>query len=350
MSTIINPKISKKELYLFCSQFSALLNAGLNIVDILESLIEQTKNKILSDSLKKIKILLSKGYSLSQAMSEMENIFPDILIKTIESGEWSGTINESFTRMADYFERQYKIQQKIRGAISYPLFLLFASLFIVIFLLKIVIPQFIEKLEYQNVNLPYSTKLLIRITSFFENNIQYILLIMSIFIFIFLILLNNKNIKIKIDKILLKVPIIGELNKKVICSNFNRTMAILLSSGIPINHSIIISSEVCNNEFVKNKLILVSKLVEEGESFYSSLKGIDIFDTNIINIIAIGEESGQLVAMMNKIAALSEVETEESINNITKFIEPILILIIGALIAFIAISTLMPMLNIYDAL
>ncbi len=338
--------ISSKDLSIFCKHYASMLKAGVSPIQGLQIIINQISNSSLKASLKKIYTLVQEGFSLSQAMKQ-DNNFPILLIRTIEAGELSGTLDISFDRMADYFEKQYKIKQKIGKALAYPIFLTITSILIVYFLMRVVIPQFVTLFDNAQAELPIYTRVLLRLSHFFTNNSILFLLFLPTIYLIGRLALHNKNVRFILDNIMLKIPYIGNLVKKIIAARFNRTVAILISTGVSIAHTLAISSKVTNNEFINKKLTNTVNMIQQGESLSKALSSLAIFPAEIINFIAIGEESGQVEEMMNKVADLCEMEAEAAIDRFIVLLEPISVLIIGGIVAFIVISIILPMFEMY---
>jgi len=341
--------ITSKDLYIFCKQYASMLRAGVPPVQGLYMTINQISNPLLKASLEKIYSLVQEGYTLSQAMRK-DNKFPIILISTIEAGEWSGTLDISFDRMADYFEKQYKTNQKLCKALAYPIFLTITSILIVYFLMRMVVPQFITLFANAQVELPIYTRILLGISHFFINNSILFLLFLPIIYLISRLAKYHRSFGYFLDSILLKSPYFGNLINKVISARFNRTVAILISAGISIAHALAISAKVTKNEFVNRKLVNIVSIIQQGESLSKALSSLGIFSEEIINFIAIGEESGQVEEMMNKVADICEVEAEAAIDRFIALLEPISVLILGGMIAFIVISIILPIFEMYTFL
>ncbi|MGI5851956.1 MAG: type II secretion system F family protein [Caldicoprobacterales bacterium] len=339
--------ISLKDLSIFCRQYASLLQAGVPSVQALNLLAHQTHNLSLKQALQKVYYLVQGGHSLSEAMLNQENRFPNILIRTIESGEGVGTLDVSFKRMAEYFERQYRIKQKVRKALAYPSLLIVTSIIIVIFLVRIVVPQFVTLFHSSQVQLPKSTQLLIRLYDMFVHNTWLILIVPAVFYLIVKTLKSSEKSRIFLGGIILKTPLIGDLIIKVLSASFYRTMSILVSAGLPLTQSLSISSKITNNTFIINKLQLALAMVYQGKGIAKSLSTLGIFPQETINIIAVGEESGEIGEMMDKIADLCELEAETTIDRFISLLEPLSILFLGGIIAYIVISVVLPMFNMY---
>lgn len=339
--------ISLKDLSIFCRQYASLLQAGVPSVQALHLLVNQTYDLTLRQALQKVYSLVQGGHSLSQAMLKQENKFPTILIRTIETGEWSGTLEVSLERMAEYFERQYRIRQKIRKALTYPTLLVVTSIIIVIFLVRIVVPQFVTLFHSSQVQLPKSTQLLIRLYDMFVHNTWLILIVPAVFYLIVKTLKSSEKSRIFLGGIILKTPLIGDLIIKVLSASFYRTMSILVSAGLPLTQSLAISSKVMNNAYIINKLNQALAMVYQGKGLAKSLMTLGIFPLETINIIGTGEESGNLGEMMDKIADLCELEAETAIDRFISLLEPLSILFLGGIIAYIVISVVLPMFNMY---
>lgn len=343
----ILPYISSKDFSIFCRQYSSMLKAGVPSAQGLYLLLSQTQNPVLQQSLERVYFLVQGGHSLSQAMLKQDGRFPLVLIKAIESGEWSGSLELSFHRMADYFERQYKLQQKVRKALSYPILLFVIAIVIISFLLRIVIPQFVVLFENAQTTLPIYTRILLAISEFFLDNASFLALLPAILFLAYKFSLAYNKSRIFLHGLLLKIPFIKGLVSKVVSARFNRTVSILLSAGIPITQSLTIASNATGNELIRSKLTQAVTKVQQGRSLAGSLESLNLFPAEVINIIAIGEESGQIQEMMDKIADICDMEAETAIDKFISLLEPLSILILGGIIAFIVIAVVMPMFEMY---
>ncbi|HZJ82736.1 MAG TPA: type II secretion system F family protein, partial [Clostridia bacterium] len=301
----------------------------------------------LRQALQRVYHLVQDGHSLSQGMLKQEGNFPTILIRTVESGEWSGDLETSFERMADYFERQYKIKQKVRRALTYPALLIVTSIIIIAFLMHIVVPQFVTLFKSSQAQLPKSTRILMGFYNISVHNTWIFLVFPASFYLMVKALLSHKGSRVFLDRILLKMPLLGKLNIKIISARFHRTMAILISAGLPITQSLAISSKVADNAFVMSKLQQAIGMVYQGRGLAKSLVALDVFPLETVNIIAIGEESGKIGEMMDKIADLCELEAETALDRFVSLLEPLSILFLGGIIAYIVISVVLPMFQMY---
>ncbi|MGB3926235.1 MAG: type II secretion system F family protein [Caldicoprobacterales bacterium] len=340
-------KITSKDLSIFCKQYASMLKAGVPSVQGLDMIINQTSNPLLKNLLQRVCSLVQEGHYLSQAMLRQEGHFPLILIRTIEAGEWSGTLDTSFDRMAEYFEKQYKIKKKISKALAYPIFLSLTSILIVYFLMRVVVPQFITLFENAQIELPKCTQILLGIKFFFENNSIYLILSLLIIFLLSRLALCYEKSRNFLHSLILNTPYFGSLIKKVVSARFNRTVAMLISSGVSITHTLVISSKVTRNEFISKKLANTINMVQQGQGIAKALDSLSIFSSEIINFIAIGEESGQIEEMMNKVADICEIEAETAIDSFIALLEPLSVLFLGGIIAFIVISVALPMFEMY---
>ena len=262
----IIPSVTSKDLFIFCKQYASILKSGVPSVQWLHMIINQTTNPTLTKSLQKVYYLVQGGHSLSQAMLKQGNSFPTILIRSIESGEWSGTLEKSFGKMADYFEKQYRIKQKIRKALTYPLILFITAILVICFLMRIVVPQFVIIFGNAQADLPIYTRLLIRMSDFFSHNSILLILLPAITYLIFRLLLSFHKTKLFLHKIVLKIPYLGSIINKIIAARFNRSVAILISAGLSINHSLTISSKVTKNEFINKRLAQAGSMIRKGKA------------------------------------------------------------------------------------
>lgn len=340
-------KVKTKDLAIFCRQFSSLLDAGSDILNSIDLLKKQTENKKMQSSLEEIHEEIQKGYTLSEAMSKFKDIYPSLLVNMIESGEETGQLSLIMERMADQYERENKINSKIRGALTYPIILIFVSIIMVTFLLTFIMPTFVGMFESSGVELPGPTKAVMTMSNGIKNYWYLII------IFIVLLIGGIKNfVKTEkgskgIDGLKLKFPGLQKTTKKIITMRFARGLSTTLYSGISMIKAIEIVSKIVGNKLIELKLMNAREKVIKGIMLNEALQDIKEFPLMLIAMVKIGEESGSIDNILEKTAQFYEQEVEESLQRMTTLIEPILILIMGLLVGFIVIAMAMPMFDMF---
>lgn len=346
--TLLEKKVKSKDLAVFCRQFYTMLNSGLTILNCLNILAKEIQNKTLRDVLSKLEEDVKKGEFLSESMGKHKDIFPKILISMVESGEASGNIDEMMLRMSIHFEKENKINNKVKGAMTYPIILAFVAIVAVAFIMLFVMPTFIDMFESEGVTLPLITKMLLGLSSFLSNNTILITLAIIGMVIAFNIYKKTDNGIESISKIKLEIPVLGTLNKKVIVSRFTRTLSTLLAAGVSIVQALPIVAGVLDNKVAEDAILKVREKVVKGEGLSGPIRENELFPKMLSSMIRIGEESGSLDDILNKTADFYDDEVEQAIQKATSLIEPIMIVIMGVVIGGIVLAIMIPMFNMYS--
>lgn len=341
-------KVTTKDLAIFCRQFYTMLDAGVSIVNCLDILCTELPNRKLRGILTSIGEDVKKGELLSVSMARHKKIFPQLLIKMVESGEISGNIDEMMLRMSTHFEKENKINNKVKSAMIYPAVLSLVSIVAVIFIMTFIVPTFIGMFQDENMTLPLITKITIGISSFLSNNIILLTIILIALIIAFNLYKNTPNGMKVISKLKLELPVIGTLNKKIIVSRFTRTLATLMSSGVSLIHALPTIAGVVDNTLAEESILKIRERVVRGDSLSSVVKEDELYPNMLSSMIKIGEESGSLDNILNKTADFYEDEVEQAVQTATALLEPILIVFMGLTIGFIVISVMLPMFDMYS--
>lgn len=340
-------KVKLKDLAVFCRQFYTMLNAGVPILTCLEILSEQIENEKLRKATRQVQEEVEKGGILSEAMKKHEDVYPNLLVSLVASGEASGNLDSIMLRMATHYEKENKINNKVSSAMVYPMVLSFVAVAAVVFILTYVMPTFMDIFSESGTELPWSTKLLLGMSEGIKNY-WFILMIIVISIVMGLrIYLRTDQGKMMLSELKLKLPVIKELNQMIIVSRFTRTLSILISSGLPLISALEMVSQVAGNKVAENALIKVKDKVMIGENLYSSMKETNVFPTMLYSMIKIGEDTGSLDDILNKTADFYDEELENTIQKSVAMIEPILIVVMGLIIGFVVISIMLPMFDSY---
>lgn len=344
-------KVSLKDIYIFCREFSYIIAAGIGIVRAMDILKEQTENPRLKKVIINVSDSVQKGESLSSSMAKYSE-FPAMLVNMVAVGEASGTMDEIMLRMANYYSNEYKQQQKVKQALTYPMMIsLFAIVIVNVLVIK-VLPTFTNMSMQNGVSaddLPMPTKIVTAISNFMINYWYVILLLIVVIGLLFKYLIKG-NRSITFDKYKLKMPVFGAINKKVVTARFARTFGMLIGTGIPIVKSIEICSEIVENNFIKDILINTKGEIEKGAGLGETLESRSVFPVMLVQMIKIGEESGTIDSVLTKTAEFYDGEVEVATAQMTTMIEPIIIAVLGVVVAFIVVSIIMPMFQMYSAM
>jgi general secretion pathway protein F len=338
--------IKISELAVTTRQFSTLISAGLPLEASLSALSEQTEDSRLGQVLSQVKERVSEGSSLANALSEHKDIFSDLYINIVRAGEASGTLDIVLLRLADFLETQAALTSRVRGALIYPMFMFFIGGGVLFFTMTYVIPRIAKIFEESQSSLPLMTLILIKISDFLNNYILFILLFIIILVFAAIRFNRTERGRMFFDRLMLKVPVFGKLTSMVVISRFTRTLGTLLSSGIPLLDALEIGEAVMGNKVYGKTLQEVRVNVREGASLAQPLKESGVFPPLVTRMIAVGEQTGEMEAMLSKVADIYDQQVETMVSTLTSLLEPVMIVIIGAVMAFIVFAVLLPIFNL----
>ena len=342
-------KVKIKDISLFARQFAALITSGITIMRGLEIVAKQTENPKLKAILEDVSQDVQKGKSLSSSLGK-HNEFPDMFISMVEVGEASGTLDNIMERTAVYYEKQYKIQQKIKQATTYPKILVIVAIAAVAFLVIKVVPTFSGLITTSGGTMPLPTKILMGVSSFTGKFWYVLIAIIMLFVFLYKSYYKTPDGRRNIDRIKITMPVFGKINKKILTSNFASTFGILLSSGVQLMESITICSQVVGNVIVKEALEETREQIKKGYSLGDTLESKDIFPPMLTQMVKIGEESGTLDQVLTKTSDFYDSEVDTATAQLTSMIEPIIIVVLGGVVAFIILSILLPMFEVYNTI
>jgi type IV pilus assembly protein PilC len=340
---LFKKKVKKKDLALFCRQFYTMISAGLGIVPCLEILVSQTNNKTFKNAIADAYEEVQKGKTMSQAMKEHREVFPTILVSMVESGEVSGNLDTVMLRMAEHFEKENKLENKVKSAMIYPAVLAVISVVVVIFMLVFIMPTFIGMFENSGVELPGLTMILINMSNSIKT---YWYIYLGIIVGIVTGISRYKKTEAGrrlFDSLKLRLPIVKGTSSMLITSRFTRTLSTLLSSGIPLIQALEVVARVVNNTIIEERMVEGIDSVRKGVSLARTVKDVGVFPPMVDSMIKIGEESGSLDDMLTKTADFYDEEVQTSLQKLTSMLEPIMLVVMGFIIGFIVIAMYLPM-------
>jgi len=344
-----NKSVKTKDLSVFCRQFYSMLNAGVNILSCLDILKTQLENKTLRDVTNDIYENVQKGLTLSEAMRRNEKVFPSLFLSMIVAGEVSGTLDNIMKRLAIHYEKEYKLNNKIKSALVYPIVLIVATVAVVIFMMTFVMPTYVELFEGSNVPLPVITSIVIGMSNFIRS--YWYLLILAIALIVIAIkgYIQSTEGRRHMDELKLKLPILKDLNEKIIAARFTRTMSTMMVSGIPLLQSLESVSGVVNNVVIKEGMGKIYDAVRGGKILSDPVRASGMFPPMVGNMIKIGEESGTMDDLLDKAADFFDEEVDRSVQRLTTLFEPMMIVVMGVVIGFIVLAMYMPMFDMVKA-
>ena len=340
--------IKSKDLSVFCKQLHAMLKAGVTLVNSLEILRQQTENKKLAKIIGHMYEDLQKGNTFSEALSHHKEAFPGLFISMVEAGELSGNIDIIMNRLSNHYEKEYKIENKVKSAMTYPAVLLFVSITVVVFLLTTIMPTFVDMYTSSGVELPKLTQVLISISEAIK---QYWFIILMLVLGLaagVMALGKIPKIKYKEDYYKLKLPLIKNLLLKISTSRFTRTLSTLMGSGVPLLQALDTVSGVTGNAYIGSKILEAKEDVRKGLALSQPLRQQGVFPPMVHNMIKIGEDSGAIEEILDKTADFYDEEVDTAVSRMTTLLEPIMIVFMGIIIGFIVIAMVMPMFDMVN--
>lgn len=339
-------KVKLKQLSVFSRQFATMVNSGLPILRGLSILSEQTESKELSRVLVVARLDVEQGASLSQALQKHPKVFNDLYVSMIRSGETGGSLDDTLLRLASLLEREVYLRGKIKSAMTYPVAVVGLVVLIMSAMLLFVVPQFKNIYSQLGSSLPLPTQVLLSMSQFLKGYWYIMIALAFATRFAFRRFKKTDNGREILDALKLRVPVFGSLFQKSSLSRFSSTLAMLLHSGVPILGALDIVSDTVNNRVLARAVTDVQNSVREGESISRPLSKHAVFPPMVVQMIAVGEETGQVDVMLEKVAQFYDQEVEASVDALTSLIEPILIAVIGMFVGAAVIALYMPMFNI----
>ncbi|MBI4412376.1 MAG: type II secretion system inner membrane protein GspF [Deltaproteobacteria bacterium] len=341
-------RVKTKELAHMTRQLATLLGANIPLVDALGALADQIENPLLKKSVSQIKDKVKEGTRLADAMKAFPKIYNDLYIHMIRAGEASGALEAVLGRLADFTEYQAMLKSKVTGAMMYPVIMGVVGMALMLFLLISVVPKIVSIFEDSEAILPLPTRILMAVSSFAQNYWWLIILSMALAVYLYRRYAKTAKGRMKIDKLSLKAPIFGELFRKIALSRFSRTLSTLLRSGVQLLQALDIVKNVVNNMVLNEAINNTQHSVKEGESIAEPLKRSGQFPPMVIHMIAVGEKTGGLETMLEKVADTFDTEVDTTVSTMTTLLEPLMILVMGGVVSFIVLSILLPILKMSE--
>ncbi len=344
-------RVGLRDVTIFSRQFATVINAGLPVVQSLAILQKQAEKQGFKDALGKVREDVETGQPLSDALARHPGIFNRLYIYLVRAGEVSGNLDGILERVADYFEKQSALRGKIKTALTYPVVVLVIAFAVTYFLLTGIVPQFAGILDQLGGDLPLITQILVGVSEYLQNFWWLNLIIIAGLVVGIGMYYRTNNGRHVIDRLLLRTPVIGVLVQKSAIASFSNTFGLLLKSGVNIVESIEITKGTAGNAIVEDILDETKEAVQRGEQISVTLMKYPIvFPPLVSSMIAIGEETGNVDGMLNKIAVFYEREVDEAVDSLTAALEPMLIVFLGVIIGFIVAGMFLPMFAIIGAL
>ena len=340
--------VKTKQLVVMTRQLSTLIDAGLPLLRSLNVLITQLKPCLLRDILREISTDIQSGSTFAEALAKHPKQFDRLFVNMVRAGEVGGMLEVVLQRLAMFMERREALKRRVKGALIYPIAVIIIAASIVSFLLIKVVPVFADIFDQFGGTLPAPTKFLMASGDFMFYKWWILVCGICWTIIGLKVLFKFKTTKRVFDRIILKVPLIGDLVVKVAVARFARTLGTLITSGVPILQALKITRETIGNEVIQNAVDLVHESIKEGETIAAPLDKCKVFPTMVVNMIDVGEETGSLDAMLMKVADIFDAEVETAVEAMLSLLEPIIIIVLGGIIGFIVISLYLPIFTLGD--
>lgn len=346
LNELLEKKVGVRDLALFCRQFATVVEAGIPLLTCLDILARQAENPRLARAIEDVARELQGGRTLAEAMARQRNVFPGILISMIEAGELGGVLDQALLRMADHFERDYDIREKVKSAMYYPLALVCIGTLAVGFIVTTVLPRFAAILQSSNIPLPLPTLILMGAANFLSH---YWYLLPGGLALLFLgvqRLLRIEQVQRRVDALKLRLPIFGPLIKKVVISRFCRTLATLIHAGVPLIQALTVVQGTAGNHVVAEVTGLALENVREGLDVGGPLAKSSVFPPLVSRMVMVGEETGTLDQLLEKVANFYDREVNAGVARLSSLLEPVLLLFMGAAIGSVILAIMLPMFKV----
>ena len=346
----IGKKVKPRDLSVFCRQFVSITQAGVPMKEALQMLSEQTENKWLKRAISEVLLNVEKGNTLADSMRSQPDIFPSMLVNMVEAGEQSGSLEMAFSRMAVHFEKEAKLKATIKKATIYPIILVIAAIGVIAVMLLFVIPIFIDMFADLDIEMPALTMFVMNSSKWMTSHWYVVLAIIVGIVAAYKLIYRTTQGRLTIDRIKMKMPLFGKLTVKTACSQFARTMSTLLMSGISTIDALETTSKIVNNIHYTNAMLKAREEVMKGVPLSEPLEASGIFPPMVYHMTGIGEETGNVEEMLEKMADYYDEEVEMTTQSVLAAMEPIIILFMALIIGTLVIAVIWPIASMYNGL
>lgn len=346
----LQPKVKEKDIIIFCRQFSTMIDAGLPIIQCLDILQAQQENATFKKMLKTIKDSVESGVTLADSLKKYPNHFDSLFVNMISAGEAGGILDIILKRLSSYMEKAAKLKSKVKGAMVYPAITITVAVLVVGVILVFVIPVFQEMFSEFGSSLPGPTRIVIAMSEFAKSKIHWMIIGLILFAIVFKKYYGTDKGRLTVDALMLKMPVVGMLIRKVAVAKFTRTMGTMLSSGVAILEALDIVAKTAGNSVVENAIYNVRSGISEGRTMADPLQVSGVFPAMVCQMIAVGESTGALDAMLEKIADFYDEEVDQAVENLTAMIEPVMIIFLGIIVGGLIVAMYLPIFKMAGAI
>jgi type IV pilus assembly protein PilC len=348
--SFLQPVVKQKDVILFCRQFSTMIDAGLPIIQCLDILHSQQENATFKKMLKNVKDSVESGSTLAEALKAYPKHFDDLFINMIHAGETGGILDTILRRLSTYMEKAAKLKAKVKGAMTYPIVTIVIAIVVLAVILIFVIPVFEEMFADFGADLPTATKVVIAMSEFAQSKAGYIVVATILFVFAFRRTYKTEKGRAVIDRSVLRLPVFGDLLRKVAVAKFTRTMGTMLGSGVAILEALDIVGKTAGNKTIEDAIAKVRSGISEGRTMADPLTESGVFPSMVCQMISVGEATGALDAMLGKIADFYDEEVDQAVENLTSLIEPFMLVFLGVTIGGLVVAMYLPIFKMAGAI
>ncbi len=347
--SFLQPKVQQRDIIVFCRQFSTMIDAGLPIIQCLDILQAQQENPTFKKMIKDIKESVEGGQTLAESLKKYPKHFDDLFVNMVAAGEAGGILDVILRRLSAYMEKAAKLKSQVKGAMTYPLVTICIAIAVVAVILVFVIPVFEDMFSSMGQALPAPTQIVIGLSDFVKGNILWIIIGLVLFIVAFRQYYKTEKGRATIDELSLKLPVVGILIRKVAVAKFTRTMGTMLASGVAILEALDIVARTAGNKSIERAIYQVRSGIAEGQTIADPLAETGVFPPMVCQMIAVGESTGAIDAMLEKIADFYEEEVDQAVENLTAMIEPFMLVFLGVVIGGLVVSMYLPIFTMAGA-
>jgi type IV pilus assembly protein PilC len=348
--SFMQPKVTNKDIVIFTRQFSTMIDAGLPLIQGLTILADQAENKTFKGILKEIVRDVEGGSSLAEAMEKHPKVFDSLFVNLVAAGEVGGILDTILQRLAAYIEKAEKLKTRIKGAMTYPIVVVAIALVVIAVIMIFVIPVFQDMFASFGKALPVPTQIVVAMSNFTKGNIHYMIALLVVIVFLFKRYRATKGGRKTTDTLALKLPVFGSLLKKVAVARFSRTLGTMISSGVPIITALEIVAKTAGNVVLEEVIFDVRSSIAEGQPIAEPLSENEIFPSMVVQMISVGEATGALDTMLEKIADFYDDEVDAAVEAMTSMLEPLLMVFLGGSIGGLVVAMYLPIFTMAAAM
>ncbi len=344
--SFLQPKVTIDDLVVFTRQFATMIDAGLPIVQGLDILAQQQPNPTFKKVLMEVKADVESGSTFADALKKHPKVFDQLFVSLVAAGEVGGVLDTVLNRLAQQMEKAKEVREKVKKALRYPMIVIVVAVVVVAAMMKFVIPTFAKMFEDMGGQLPLPTRIAIGLSNWFSHNFLWLTIGVIALIVLYRYIASTEKGRRILDAMFLKLPAFGDLIKKQAVARFTRTLGTILSSGVPIMDGLEIVAASSGNKIIEEEIMKVREAITQGKNMTEPLKESKIFPPLVVQMIEVGEQTGSLDSMLNKIADFYETEVDNAVEGITAMIEPLIVVFLGVVVGGLLVAMYLPIFQI----